>query len=94
MILEGFWPYPPYLVILFRCYSDPYNSLGHRYLTAPTPEEDPEYHEIGRDLADLRAATEACVKSLRYPGDAPPSTPANISNLIFRNDFPSRIHKD
>lgn len=71
-----------------------YNNLGHKYWVAPTPEEDPEYHEIGRDLADLRAAAEARVKFLRYPGDAPPSTPANISNLIFCNDFPSRIHKD
>jgi hypothetical protein len=23
LVSEGFWPYAPYLVILFRCYSDP-----------------------------------------------------------------------
>jgi hypothetical protein len=71
-----------------------YASLLHRYWIAPNPEEDPEYHSVGRALADLTDATEARVKSLRYPGDAPPSTPANISDLVVGNDFASRIHKN
>jgi hypothetical protein len=37
LISEGFWPYPPYLVILFRCYSDPTNDafLVARFATVP-----------------------------------------------------------
>jgi hypothetical protein len=30
-ISEGFWPYRPYLVILFRCYSDPNPNFGKRF---------------------------------------------------------------
>jgi hypothetical protein len=60
-----------------------YASLGRAYFDTPDPEQDPEYHAIARDVGNLTDATEVRVQSLRYPGDAPPSAPPEISGLAF-----------
>jgi hypothetical protein len=60
-----------------------YASLDREYIDAPSPEEDSEYHQVGRDLAELDKATEEAMKSWRYPGDPPPSTQADIAKQLF-----------
>jgi hypothetical protein len=60
-----------------------FSGLRRRYITAPTEREDPEYHEVRRSVGELHRATVERLHLLTYPGDAPPATPLEISQLAF-----------